>query len=434
MATLGPLPIVLQLDGVVLAPDAGIRIAFLLQQLHRLYPATPLHLLVAPSRDPEAGEMAALVSRCKSIPITLGAEPPTGHVVAHALVSAEPGARRPVACTPSPLASMAGLLPVSLAADASGEIALPEGWHDALTIMDRMNAVIAAEGAPEAEQGTYAALDRLAVRLISEVRAARTRRFQISGVLCLGLAVLAWVLRMPTILLLLPVVVYFLLQVNDRVRRQDPYRIAAYVRSLAELLRIRNAVAEMGISTLEISDLYPRRDRKRFLPVVIGVIGMEAVQGVGKRDPESPNGAFREWVASQVDYYAATSERQARVAAKGRAGFDWAFSGLAIVAFIAILFSLIWPLLFPGSNFGLLGITASSLGALLSSLGLIAINFARETGAGPTASDYRHMATLFENIRRHDSEGAAIPENLVRDLVEEVLAEHASWYARTVGG
>jgi hypothetical protein len=335
--------------------------------------------------------------------------------------------------TNSPLNSSIPSLPIPVDADRENVNRWQPGRQEPFKVINQVNALLAHQSDASGAKSAYARLDALAVEQLTKVRdTPRKWRFLGSLALCMALATVAWIFELGPLLLLLPVVVFALLQRNERVRRASPWQWAVYARTFAEYLRLREAVKELGLSPLNMGQCFPRRDSERFLPVVLGVVGLDAVEALQPHAGGCSTNAFEQWVASQVSFYAKKGGSHSEIALFGKRGFEWAFSGLAVIATLVILLSIAWPFLFPGDDRHFLRPLAASIGSALSAFGLIAINYARDLGAGPTAADYRHMHGVFESVEKRLNAGQPIESSTVTALIEEVLSEHASWFARTV--
>ena len=302
-------------------------------------------------------------------------------------------------------------------------------------VINLINSQLAAEPSSKHEVADasidlYRRIDALAVKSQNSVRARRQILFAGSAVLCVLLSIGAFVSKLPAVLMTLPLVVFWLLKISARQRRSQSWKVALYARAFAEMLRIRRALLSIGCTTDQLIGCYPRQGRHRFLPVVLAAAGMDALdEKLGFGETPSKD-AFNLWVDEQDGYYGNAIKREDAVAKSGTLTFDLAFTFLTLVATVAILYSILKPILWPGLLADSISLLASCIGACLSSLGLIAINYVRETGARNTAQDYRHMRSVFSDARERTSGAESNLNTMGLELAEEALAEHSAWFAR----
>lgn len=296
---------------------------------------------------------------------------------------------------------------------------------DAFKALDSINEAYGAERNTQFTaadlQQHYETADALALAKLKNARSVHKNMFMAAGLFCIAVAVTAVAVQLPPLLMTLPVVVFWLLKLSAKFRQSMNWRIALLARSCAEMLRIRNAVAQIGISYTDILGMVPRQWRNVMMPTAI------ALRSCGNNDTQQDNkikiDRFTAWVGEQREYYLAAIQREERIAKSTILTFDAAFTTLTAVATLAVAYSIAHPWLFPDSfNSAIVGI-ASAVGGCLSSLGLIAINFGRERASGQTVRDYRHMLGIFESMQ-------VKKETSPPELVAEAIAEHASWCGR----
>lgn len=275
--------------------------------------------------------------------------------------------------------------------------------------------------AASADSNLYERTDALATKQVGEVRSAHKNMFMLSGIGCILTAVAAVVTSLTPLLMTLPVIVFWLLKLSAKYRNSKRWKTAILARSCAEMLRIRNAVSQIGLSGGEILRMVPRHWRGSMMPTAIALRACM----VGERQPNDREMAdrFVAWVTEQHGYYQAAIRREEKIAKSTLLTFDAAFTVLTVIATLAVAYSIAYPWLFPETHKSTLVGFASAIGGCLSSLGLIAINFGRERASGQTVKNYRHMLSVFESMRTRT-------ETPPPELVAEAVAEHASWCGR----
>jgi hypothetical protein len=270
----------------------------------------------------------------------------------------------------------------------------------------------------------YEHLDILAVQVVNKTRTKHRGMFIGAAILCGLIAIVSGLFQFSPLLMILPVIVFWLLKLSVRYRQGQEWKVALFTRSFAEMLRIRQALSEKDISQQQILECIPRQCRGTMLPsrmVLIGTALIDAKLVPNKRS------TYTSWVDEQINYYRDAVLRQRSLAKSGLQTFDLAFTSLTLIAMVVIACAIAQPLIPALARQNLFLPYAAALGSFLSSCGLIAINFSRETGAGLTAKDYQHMLYIFESAKNAQ---LTSPTDKVLETAHEAIAEHAAWFSR----